>query len=384
MKIAVVYDFSSHNGGGDLVMLSILETLKNAGHQLTLVTSNPNGLTAVNAFFGKNVDCHNIQFIKLPPFLPHPYTIAYMAKKIKEKSFDGYVFSDDVPKCLWNKKVICYIHYSHAARLKFTFYLTNKYRERISGRILCYIHRSIFEIFYPTVRIPTRNWLLIANSFTTQKHTAQTFSLAPDQIRLVYPPVASTKINTLLKNEKVEKRNNVVCLGRFEPDKGFDNVIRSLSILRNKFEVTLILMGFAYDQAFLENLRNYIKTLRLENRVILRVNAERNEVIDNLLTAKALVHPAKNEPFGLSVVEAMAAGCVPIVSRGLNGPWNEIIQNGKYGLGYATPVELASMIQRVVEKYDFYNINAITQRSLDFDEKVFKEKMLKIFQKFLE
>ena len=384
LKIAMIYDFSSHNGGGDFVMLSILETLKNAGHHLTLVTSNPAGLTVANTFFGKNVDCPDVHFIKLPHFLPHPYTIVYMAKKVVRKNaYDVFVFSDDVPKCLWNKKVVCYIHYSHAARLKFRYYLTNKYRKRVTGKILLKLHTYLFTKLYPTMNVPTQNWLLIANSITTQQHTAQTFGLNIGQIGLVYPPVTSSKITSFLEARKVEKKNLVVCLGRFEPDKSFDNVIRSLSILKSDLEVILVLMGFAYDQACLTNLRNHIKRLHLENRIILRVNVDRNEIIGNLLTAKALVHPTPNEPFGLSVVEAMAAGCIPIVSRGLNGPWLEITQSGQYGLGFATNEELAAMIQKVVENYYSYDVDAITKRSLEFDESVFKQKMLAIFQKFL-
>jgi alpha-1,2-mannosyltransferase len=42
------------------------------------------------------------------------------------------------------------------------------------------------------------------------------------------------------------------------------------------------------------------------------------------------------EHFGISVVEAMVSGLVPVVHSS-GGPWLDILEQGKGGFGYNTP-----------------------------------------------
>ena len=159
-----------------------------------------------------------------------------------------------------------------------------------------------------------------------------------------------------------------------------EEAILAVKYLNN---VRLSIMGFNHDEAYLNRLRQLIRGLGLKDRVELLVNAERNVVLDELLRAKALVHPAPHEPFGIAVVEAMAARCIPIVRRGFNGPWMEITQEGKYGLGFSSVEELASAIGDAVENYESYNIKAITLKALEFDEVKFRNRFVKIFESFI-
>ncbi len=119
MKIAMVYDFGVNKGGGDLVMLNILEALASTKNDLTLVTSKPDGFRQANEIFGKNL--YNLKIVtdQLPFFFVHPYSIAHMAKKLSNNTaYQLFILSDDVPKCLANRKVLCYMHYPHASSLK--------------------------------------------------------------------------------------------------------------------------------------------------------------------------------------------------------------------------------------------------------------------------
>ncbi|HHN81123.1 MAG TPA: glycosyltransferase family 4 protein [Methanomicrobia archaeon] len=62
--------------------------------------------------------------------------------------------------------------------------------------------------------------------------------------------------------------------------------------------------------------------------------------------AKALVLPSEEEGFGLTLLEAMAAG-VPAISRD-NGAAREIIEDGKNGLLYSTKEGLAVALRRII------------------------------------
>jgi glycosyltransferase involved in cell wall biosynthesis len=380
MRVAMIYDFSVNKGGGDFVMLNILEALCDAGYKVSLLTSYAKGLRESAEFFDKPVPNVDICHVKVPSYLRHPYTIAYIARKVAEagsSTYDAYLVSDDIPKCIANQKGVCYMHYPHAARFKFKEYVATKYKTTMRGRLAWRIHKNLFPRFYLVDRKPEK-WLLVANSMVTRQHAAETFHVDVEDVVLLNPPVASRAINEMWKNNSSEKENLVVCVGRFEPEKRFTEVLHALARLK-KINVKLSLIGFAYDERCIFEV---IRALGLEKNVELLVNAERRTLIDRLLRAKAIVHPTPYEPFGIAVVEGMAAGCVPIVRMGVNGPWLEITEEGKYGLGFSSLEELTDVMENVIEFYDRFNIEDIVSKALKFDETEFKRRFIRIFENF--
>ena len=381
MKVAVLYDFGVSKGGGDFVMLNILQALSDAGYEVSLLTSNPKGLYESAELFGKSIPAIEIIHVKVPDFLRHPYTIAYIARKVerfRNDPYDLYITSDDIPKQLVHKRGLCYIHYPHAARFRFKEYIATKYEETLRGKLIWKLHKFLFPRHFLTFN-PPQNWLLIANSIVTKKHTAKVFGVSDKNITLLNPPVSSIEINNRWKNNSVDKEDRAVCVGRFESKKKFKDVLYALAYLKGKLKLSLI--GFAGGNE--AELAQFIKDLKLENDVELLINTDRKTLIDRLIRAKAIVHPAPYEPFGIAVIEGMAAGCVPIVRRGFNGPWMEITQEGRYGLGFESIGELASMLKEVIEYYDSFNIKAIISRALEFDEAKFKQSFTDTLKNFI-
>jgi len=382
VRVAVIYDFGVNKGGGDFVMLNILEALNNACYEVSLLTSRPKGLHESAEFFGKPVPNVDIHHIKVPSYLRHPYTVAYVARKATKNggdTYDAYLVSDDIPKCITNQKGVCYMHYPHAARFKFKEYVAAKYKTTLHGRLMWRLHEALFPRLYSTDRKP-ESWLLIANSVITRHHAAETFHMDIKDVALLNPPVGARKINEAWKNGSLEKENLVVCVGRFESEKRFTDVLQALAHLKENIDVKLSLIGFKYNE---RRLIKVVKALGLEENVELMVNAGRDVLINRLLRAKAIVHPTPHEPFGIAVVEGMAAGCIPIVRRGLNGPWLEITKEGKYGFGFNSLEELASAIKKVIESCGSFDVEAIASRALEFDEAKFKRRFINLFESFM-
>ena len=380
MEIAVIYDFGINKGGGDFVMFNILEALYNANHEVTLITSRPNGLKESAKFFGKNVPSVEIRAIKVPSLLKHPYTIAYTARKTVKgegDAYDAYIVSDDIPRYIADCKGICYMHYPHAARFLFREYVATKYKTTLRGRLLWKLHEITFPEFYIVNRKPEK-WVLIANSLVTRLHAAKTFHINIKDIFLLNPPIASRKINEKLRASFWEKEDLVVYIGRFEIEKRFMDILYALAYLREKMNIKLSLIGFTRDE---ELIFKIVKKLKLEKNIELLVNANREILINRLLRAKAIVHPAPHEPFGIAVVEGMAAGCIPIVKKGVNGPWLEIIEKGKYGFGFNNVEELAKLIENALKMYDSINVKAIMAKALQYDEMIFQEKFIGLLKK---
>lgn len=89
-------------------------------------------------------------------------------------------------------------------------------------------------------------------------------------------------------------------------------------------------------------------------------------------------HPERFEHFGITTVEAMAAGCVPIVFNG--GGQREIIRNGQDGYLWETVDELVTITRRVIQNQSLRETFAkrARERSVEFGEKTGCEQFRRI------
>ena len=86
--------------------------------------------------------------------------------------------------------------------------------------------------------------------------------------------------------------------------------------------------------------------------------------------------PERMEHFGISTVEAMSAGCIPVVFRG--GGQQEIVQEGINGLLWDTAEQLQEATTRVLdmkEEADRLSAGAI-ERSKEYGRGRFAQKLL--------
>jgi glycosyltransferase involved in cell wall biosynthesis len=105
-------------------------------------------------------------------------------------------------------------------------------------------------------------------------------------------------------------------------------------------------MGPGSDK-ILESLRVKKEQLGLTN-IELKPNLSRRELRELLGKAMFYLHPEFPEHFGISVVEAMSAGCVPIVYRD-GGAWYDLVSRISSTLSYISIKEVPEIIN-VLEK----------------------------------
>ena len=147
--------------------------------------------------------------------------------------------------------------------------------------------------------------------------------------------------------------DDLVILGRIHPDKGTATAIE-IARLSGR---ALIIAGPIHDQTYFDEL------------VAPRVDGERVRYLgsvgpeqrsDLLGSARALLHPiAFDEPFGLSVVEAMAAG-TPVVAYA-RGSMPEIIDHGRTGFLVTDPAGAAAAVD-ATEDLDRAAIRDVAER----------------------
>ena len=136
---------------------------------------------------------------------------------------------------------------------------------------------------------------------------------------------------------KASSENYLLFFGRIHPDKGCAEAIA----LAKKLRTRLVIAGIIQDQRYFEeqiepHLKDYIEYIG-------PVGPDRRaEVLGGAL---ALIHLINfREPFGLSVVEAMACG-TPVIARPL-GSMPEIIRHGENGFLVETIDEAADAVRR--------------------------------------
>lgn len=108
----------------------------------------------------------------------------------------------------------------------------------------------------------------------------------------------------------------VACIGRIRPEKGTDLFVRAmLELLPARPDLTAVAFGLAKggDQAFLAGLQRDLAAAGLADRVLFPGEVAPERLAALLPAFSLLMAPPRYEGFGMTVLEAMAAG-VPFVA----------------------------------------------------------------------
>ena len=126
--------------------------------------------------------------------------------------------------------------------------------------------------------------------------------------------------------------------GRIHPDKGIADAVE----IARRADRRLVICGIVQDAAyFAERIEPHIDG----DRVVYRGSVGPEERAEVLATAAVLLHPIHfDEPFGLSVVEAMASGTPVVAYR--RGSMPEIIDEGITGFAVDGVDEAVAAVPR--------------------------------------
>jgi L-malate glycosyltransferase len=201
---------------------------------------------------------------------------------------------------------------------------------------------------------------VIANS----AYTRDTLGPAAARARVVHnavdlarfermPPTAAARVRLGLGGDGPV----LAVIAQITPWKGQDDAVEVLAELRHRHPGARLLLAGSVrfdaaatrfdNAAFLARLKARIGELGLEGRV--RLLGQREDVPEILAAADLLLAPSWEEPFGRSIVEAMAAG-VPVIATDVGGP-AEIIARDRTGflLPPRRPRLWAETIERLLE-----------------------------------
>jgi glycosyltransferase involved in cell wall biosynthesis len=218
---------------------------------------------------------------------------------------------------------------------------------------------------------------IVANSKFTQNVVERCLG---KRARVINPPVASNKIIMRLNRRK--RKNMVITISRFRSAKGLE-IIPEIASYAKDCEFAVVGIVDKESKRCLKEISEESERLGVQNRVQVFKNKSYSFTLAALSTAKVFLHTQSTEAFGMSIVESMAAGCVPIVPR-TGGPWIDILdrQEGQYGFSYKSSGEAADKIKLLLSDESLRSEIAAraSERAVIFDSSVFEKKLLNIVE----
>lgn len=170
----------------------------------------------------------------------------------------------------------------------------------------------------------------------------------PKTINYVFTPV-DTDINIDFSS-KVER--TVLVFGRIARAKKVDRVMQLAERVNCKF----IIAGFVAEDE-----KDYLRTLTERKPDNVEIISNPSEEVKRRLFfgSWTYLHTQPREHFGVTVAEAISNGCVPVVPKS-GGPWEDIVEFGRYGLGYDSQEEAVQRIEESLqlplsERRSFYD-----------------------------
>jgi len=377
LKVAIVHDYIKEFGGAERVLKTLTEMFPDAPIYTAFRVRNS---TADREFSSsKIIESWLAPILKIGNFYsPLRFLIPQIWGSFDLSKYDLVITSSSWYitrgfKVGKNTKVVCYCHtpprwlYGYETSVGFTKYWPVKVYASIVGHFMrMYDFKTAQDVNF---------W--IANSKNVQERIKKFYRR--DSI-VIYPPVAVGEIEKATKNIKKSSgqeslrpdgENYFLIVSRLAGAKGLEEASR----LAKKLNFELKIIGEAHGFSDVEN---NLKKLSGGNLELLGRVTD-SELYNYLGKAKGFIALARDEDFGMTVVEAQAAGTPVIAFNG--GGFKESIINGVTGvlIDEITEKSLGDAIGKV-EKTK-WSREKLIKNAEKFSKEIFKKKIMEFIQK---
>lgn len=169
----------------------------------------------------------------------------------------------------------------------------------------------ISKRFHEQYRLMLTKSLVVTNSNFSKKSIEDSASI--DSVILL-PPVNVDEFRTSLFSNIRE--DYILVISRINRSKKIENAIRLAQILKaSNVGKGMIIVGnlSEYDRDYYLQILEMIKEYDLTDYVSIETSVDIAELKEIMQKSKVYFHPLPNEPFGISIAEAMSAGLIPVV-----------------------------------------------------------------------
>jgi glycosyltransferase involved in cell wall biosynthesis len=160
------------------------------------------------------------------------------------------------------------------------------------------------------------NSTVITNSEFSRRAIVNALGL--DNIYILSPPIDIETFQNvaLMANADNQTDDIILVISRIAPHKKIENAIKLAKILKdNNIGKGMKIVGNLYYYFFdyYSELKQMVQDLGLTDYITFEINASLDKLLSIIREARVYFHPMVGEHFGMAVLEAMAAGLIPVV-----------------------------------------------------------------------
>jgi len=351
-KVAVFHNFMDNIGGAEMVTLSFVREF-----DADLYTTNIDKEKIIKMGFGDILErIFSIgEVSNISPFRQQLAFFKFRKLNLSNK-YDFFIISGD-----WAMSGAVNNHpnmwYAHSPLNELW-----EYKNYVKKEILNWWKKPLYDIWVYINRKLSLSYskhvdTWVCNSENTKKRIEKYYK---KNAKVIHPPIdVSDYIN------KPDK-NYWLSVNRLTINKRIDMQIKAFSKLSNE---NLVIVGcYEKGTSQFESYKKYIESIKTDNIEILNW-VSREKLIELYSECKGLIATARDEDFGMSVIEAMASG-KPIIASN-EGGYKESVINDRTGI----------LIDSINEQKIIEAINKI-ESNLYSDSEKYKNNSIKQAKKF--
>ncbi len=375
MKVAIVHDYLREYGGAERVVETLHEMFPQA--PVYVASYYPKGLGLHNERI-KKWDIRTSWFDKLhlPNKLISPFRIfaPLMFESFDFFEYDVVISSSAIyfAKAVITKPETLHLAYIHTPpRYLYGFVTSYNYKKHWITKVLGEFANHFLRIYdFETSQRPD---ILVTNSENVRERIKKFYRRDAE---VVYPP---TELRVKSDELGVKKQDYYLSLGRLARGKGMDVIVKACSDL----DLTLKVAGSGPILGELKKLAG--STVEFLGQVS---EEEKNKLYQE---AKAFIVASEDEDFGITQIEAMAAGTPVIALRA--GGYKETIIEGKTGeffeaggakisFSQGFDPKTVENLKRVLQNFDpkKYKAEDCYKQASKFSKENFQKGILKVIE----
>jgi glycosyltransferase involved in cell wall biosynthesis len=304
----IVHISLNARGGGERLAVATIKAISSMGIDVELSTVEKPDIPLIEDAFGTSLD-GDIKKIRTLNIL-QKYSARNYGLTVNTHGDMLPFYHKDFNK----KNAITYCHYPIAS------YLIDcadpDYLAVLQNMCLVGMISATRNGYYDTVRSAYIKMILnstvLTNSEFSRKAIFKTFGV---DSTIIPPPVDVDIFRDRCLASNV-RDDSILIISRIHPTKKIENAIHLAKLLRqNNVGTCMNIVGNMPPDGtgYFNYLKDIVRNYGLEDFVRFEINVRFDRLLDLLCRSKVYVHPLPGEPFGISTVEAMSAGIIPVV-----------------------------------------------------------------------
>jgi len=361
----VIHPFFGVLGGAERVAFHTVKSLAE-GHDVTLLSDRFDEKEVSNRFGSPLPFCQIVSgdIWDFKPFFPKLMAYQMLAHQASRDRRIRQMVPVDTFDAIVSTNLPQYIPRTRKPTLQYCHFPFDPYHVPLSNSL---IRRTYFALPHRSShrRIEAVTTFIANSNFTRQA----IFDRWGRSSLTIYPPC------DLFYSRPGVKQDLVITVGRMSPEKRFEVMFE---IARKMQWITFEIIATSDAKQIASSARYYNQLLadKPEN-VEVKMNVSRSVLRDEFARAKIYLHLRENEYFGISIVEAMSSGCIPVVHKS-GGPLE--IVTSEFGYFWETADQAAAQIAEVLSNEDLRKVRskAAEERAKYFDARLFEERISRV------